>query len=401
MSTSATLFGTIPAIIGGPEEVIEGTDIGEWVFGTESDDVISALAGDDFIQAFDGNDTVDAGDGNDTVLGGLGDDIIEGGIGDDAVRGDEGADTFLFDPSREEGDDTVVDFDAEEGDAIELSAAGLVNSGLDPSDLSGAALDESEEFSIGSNEDGDVVIDHLGGSITLNGVEFSEDLSFAGLEDAGLLTISGLIEGTDGPDQLTGTDGDDVINALGGDDVIQPLSGDDTIITGEGRDQIELDPSNENEGNDVITDFSAPSALDPTVGDFLSLQSAQMLEADPDLAAADGDATTLSLDDLDASENWTFSSSEDGNLLLTHPGGTVEFSNAAFADQQFANLGGLILVDGEEFNEPIAVEPPDGGDGGEGGGEGGGDEIVDGGDEVVVEPEEVPDAGIMEMDAVA
>lgn len=399
MSVSTTLFGTTPAIIGGPEDTIEGTESGEWVFGTENDDVISALAGDDFIQGFDGNDTIDAGDGNDTVIGGLGDDAIEGGIGDDVVRGDEGADTFLFDPSREEGDDTIVDLDAEEGDAIELSAAGLVKSGFDSSDLSGAALDESDQFNLVANEDGDVAIEHPGGTITLNGVEFSEDLSFAGLEETGLLTISGLIEGTEGPDELTGTDGDDVINALGGDDTVIPLAGDDLLTLGGGRDEVQLDPSNPNEGNDVITDFSVPNPFDPSSGDFIGFQSEQVLAADPELPAADGDATTLSLADFDASENWTFGSSEDGNLLLTHPGGTVEFTNGVFNDQMFADLGSVIRVDGEAFDEPIAVEPPDGGEGGEEIVDGGGEEPVDG--EEAADDPEAPADGMMEMDAVA
>lgn len=361
MSVSTNLLGTIPAVIGRPGDVIEGTEIGEWIFGTEGDDVISALAGDDFVPGSEGNDTIDGGDGNDALLGGNGDDSIEGGIGNDVVRGDAGADRFVFDPSRDEGADSIVDFSLEDGDSIGLSATGLVATGID--DLSGAGLDASEDYNLVANEDGDVVVEHPGGTITLNGVAFSEELSFSALEEAGLLGVEGLIEGTDVGEQLTGSDGGDVINALGGDDTITGLSGDDIISTGTGRDQIELDPSNENEGNDVITDFSAPSPLDPTVGDFLSFRSAQVLAADPDLAAADGDASSLSLDDFDTSENWSFTESDDGNLLLSHPGGTIEFTNATFADQQFADLGSVILVDGEEFNEPIPVEPPDVGDG--------------------------------------
>ena len=155
-----------------------------------------------------------------------------------------------------------------------------------------------------------------------------------------------------------GTEGDDVVDALAGDDTITPLSGDDVITTGEGRDQINLDPSNPDEGDDAVTDFSAPSVLNPTEGDFVNFALADLLEADPDLPAADGDASSLSLGDFDASANWTLGSSEGGNLLFTYPGGSVEFTNVASSGQQFANLGTVIRVDGEEFDAPIPVESP-------------------------------------------
>lgn len=381
MSVTTSLLGTIPGVVGGPEDTIEGTDTGEWIFGTDADDVIDALGGDDFVQALAGNDDIDAGDGNDTILAGEGDDTVEGGIGNDVLRGDAGADTFLFDPSQGDGTDadSIVDFTPGDGDVIALSAAGLANVGLE--EFSGAALDESAEFNLVEDEEtGDLVIEHPGGTITLNGVPFAEEgqeaPTFAALEAAGLLAIPGLLQGTDSGEELVGTEGDDVVDALGGDDTITGLSGDDIIATGAGRDTVNLDPSNPDEGDDVITDFSAPSDLDATAGDFINFALEDLLEADPDLPAADGDASSLSLDDFDASENWTLGSSEDGNLLVTHPGGSVEFTNAVFTDQMFADLGAVIKVDGEEFDQPI---PVDGGDDGTGGGEvAGGDETVDG-----------------------
>jgi Ca2+-binding RTX toxin-like protein len=377
VSVSTNLLGSIPAVIGGSEDIIEGTDTGETILGTDADDVINALGGDDFVQALAGNDQIDAGDGNDTVLGGDGDDTVEGGAGDDVVRGDAGADTFLFDPSQQ-GADTVVDFSQEDGDVIALSAAGLANVGLE--EFSGAALDESDAFDIVANDDGDVEIQHPGGTITLNGVPFAaegqEAPTFAALEAAGLLEIQGLVQGTDAGEQLTGTDGDDVINALGGDDTITALSGDDIISTGEGRDTVNIDPSNANEGADTITDFSAPNELDPSVGDSINFELAKLLEADSELPAADGDAGSLSLADFDASANWTLGASEAGDVLFTHPGGSVEFSNIAFGNQQFADLGAVIKVDGAEIPaDGIAVEPPANGEE-----LASGDQAADGGD---------------------
>ena len=388
MSVTTTLFGTIPAVIGRPGAVIEGTEDGEWIFGTAADDAIVAGGGDDFVQAIAGTNTISAGDGNDTVLGGDGGDTIEGGSGDDVMSGGGGADTFLFDPSRAEGDDVIVDFTPEDGDALALSAAGLSRVGID--EFSGAALDASEDFDIVEDaETGDQVIEHPGGTITLFGVPFpeegQEEPTFAGLEAAGLLTTSGLIQGTTNEgEELTGTDGDDVIIAGGGDDTVTPGSGNDIITLGSGRDTVNIDPSNPNEGNDVITDFSAPSALDPTSGDVINFALDDVLAADPDLPAADGDASSLSLADFDASANWGVGASEGGNLLLAHPNGSVELGNVAFANQTFASLSSMITIDGEEVSEPIPVDDDvaDGDDGVDDGVDDG-DDVADGDDGVV------------------
>jgi Ca2+-binding RTX toxin-like protein len=363
VSVITNLLGSIPAVIGGAEDTIEGTDASEVVLGTDNDDVIHGLGGDDFIQGLAGSDQIDAGDGNDTVLGGEGDDTIDGGAGDDVLRGDAGADTFLFDVSQE-GADTIVD--PEPDDVLAFSAQGLLAAGL--TDFSGAALDEAEGFAIVANDDGDTEIQTPGGTITLNGIALPEGLTFAQLESDGNLVLPELIQGTDEGEDLTGTDGDDAINALGGDDTISGLSGDDVIVTGAGRDDVNIDPSNPDEGADTITDFTAPSAADPTAGDFLAFQLADILAADPDLPAADGTDTSLSLADFDASENWTLGAADDGNLLFTHPGGSVEFSDIAFNGQQFANLGTVIKVDGAEIPaEGVPVEPPSDGEASGGG----------------------------------
>ena len=385
MSVTTNLLGTIPAVIGGPEGTVQGTDTGEWIIGTDADNVIAALGGDDFVQALAGNDQIDAGDGNDAVLAGEGDDSVEGGTGDDAMRGDAGADRFLFDPSRAEGADSIVDLTATDLDVIALSAAGLAAVGLQ--EFSGAALDASDLFNlVGDAETGDLVIQHPGGTITLNGVPFAQEgqppPTFAGLEAAGLLVVPGVIQGTDAGEALPGTDDADVIVALGGDDTITPLSGDDSVATGAGRDTVNLDPSNPNEGADVLTDFTAPSSLDPTVGDSLNFALADLLEADPGLPAADGDATSLSLADFDASANWTLGASEVGTLLFTHPNGSAELANAAFSGQTFAGLGAVIKVDGAEFTQPIPVGAA-GGEGAAGGDDvAGGEDTVDGEAEV-------------------
>ena len=127
-------------------------------------------------------------------------------------------------------------------------------------------MDASEDFSITTDEEtGDLVIEHPGGTITLNGVtvpEGEEPPTFAELEEEGSLVFRNFSQGTDGADDLEGTEGDDTIDAVAGDDTITPLSGNDSITTGAGSDTVNIDPSNPDEGDDVITDFTGASDLD-------------------------------------------------------------------------------------------------------------------------------------------
>ena len=235
MSVTTNLLGTTPGVIGRPGERVEGTDSGDWIIGTDDDDVIAALGGDDFVQVFAGADEINAGDGNDTVLGGEGDETIDGGTGDDVMRGDAGADTFVCDPSREEGADVIVDFTPEDGDVVAASVVGLANVGLD--EFSGAALDESEAFNIVEDaETGDLVIEHPGGTFTLNGVPFAEEgqepPTFAELESAGLLTFAGL-DGDDDADGDDAADGDDGTDGGDGTDGDDDAAGDEDSADGE------------------------------------------------------------------------------------------------------------------------------------------------------------------------
>ena len=70
----------------------------------------------------DGSDTVNAvtgSSGNDFINGSADDDILSGGLGNDTLSGGTGADTFLW-RSGETGDNVITDFNASEGDSIDL-----------------------------------------------------------------------------------------------------------------------------------------------------------------------------------------------------------------------------------------------------------------------------------------
>ncbi|RBP61564.1 immunoglobulin-like domain-containing protein, partial [Brenneria salicis] len=67
-----------------------------------------------------GNDELHGGSGNDQLFGGQGNDILLGGKGDNILTGGSGADTFKW-QSGDTGHDVIKDFNASEGDRIDLS----------------------------------------------------------------------------------------------------------------------------------------------------------------------------------------------------------------------------------------------------------------------------------------
>ena len=95
------------------------------MLGLEGDDVVTGGSGNDFLFGYDfGGSYFRDDSGKDTLIGGAGDDLLDGGLGDDEMTGGAGADTFQFlDPalvSYNIGIDVVHDFDASEGDMIQI-----------------------------------------------------------------------------------------------------------------------------------------------------------------------------------------------------------------------------------------------------------------------------------------
>lgn len=80
-------------IIGGPgDDHLEGEDGNDVLVGNGGNDLLEAGSGDDLIIAGDGNDEIEAGSGNDIVYCGEGDDVVNAGSGDDVVYCGPGVD---------------------------------------------------------------------------------------------------------------------------------------------------------------------------------------------------------------------------------------------------------------------------------------------------------------------
>jgi hypothetical protein len=100
------------------ENVIYGGPRDEAMDGTEGPDVIYGRGGNDVLRGLGGDDVLRGGKGDDRIEGGDGGDWLSGDRGDDTLTGGRGAD--VFHSSAQAGLDLVVDFNAAEGDRIEL-----------------------------------------------------------------------------------------------------------------------------------------------------------------------------------------------------------------------------------------------------------------------------------------
>ncbi|MEO8114101.1 MAG: pre-peptidase C-terminal domain-containing protein, partial [Phenylobacterium sp.] len=99
----------------------------DWVVGGKDNDALFGDAGNDIVYGNIGADTCDGGNGADLIRGGQDNDLLTGGAGDDWLSGDRGADTItggtgadIFHTFGVAGADVVTDFNAAEGDRVQL-----------------------------------------------------------------------------------------------------------------------------------------------------------------------------------------------------------------------------------------------------------------------------------------
>jgi Ca2+-binding RTX toxin-like protein len=173
---------------------MSGTSGNDTIKGRGGNDEINGGAGDDKLRGGRGDDTIQGGDGNDTIKGGRGDDQLKGGSGDDTLTGGKGNDTFQFNPANaNEGADTIKDFEVGK-DSIELNLKDIAASTPDGGDgFQVSDLDApGSGWSLSANSNGDVQVNHPGGTITLEGVKLDAVVemgitNFQGLVEAGVV----------------------------------------------------------------------------------------------------------------------------------------------------------------------------------------------------------------------
>jgi ELWxxDGT repeat protein len=122
-----------------------GNALANRLYGSSAANRLSGEAGDDDIRGANGNDTLIGGEGADSLSGQLADDLLIGGAGNDCLSGGGGADRFRFADPSGGGVDLILDFNAAEGDRIELDAAGF--QALDTGPLAASAFANGSGFS--------------------------------------------------------------------------------------------------------------------------------------------------------------------------------------------------------------------------------------------------------------
>lgn len=92
-------------------DIIAGGSGRDRLFGEGDQDDMSGGAGNDLLRGGHADDTLAGNGGDDTLGGGGGRDRLTGGKGDDTLTGGGARDVFVFDGLRDQGDDTVTDFE--------------------------------------------------------------------------------------------------------------------------------------------------------------------------------------------------------------------------------------------------------------------------------------------------
>jgi len=127
----------------GGKDALDGLGGNDWLYGNDGQDVIFGGAGNDYLSGGEdddtlygddkyatypsglpGNDTLVGGGGNDHLEGEQGNDVLRGGSGVDLMWGGTGGDIFDFDyvsDSPANARDWVMDFSKADGDKLDLS----------------------------------------------------------------------------------------------------------------------------------------------------------------------------------------------------------------------------------------------------------------------------------------
>ena len=115
---------------GGGDDVIAGGTGDDTLKGETGDDMLAGGSGDDTLEGGSGEDVLTGGDDDDILSGGDGNDELTGGTGTDQLIGGGGADRFVFgdvDDSPAQAPDLVFDFNAVQGDQIDVSGIDAIS----------------------------------------------------------------------------------------------------------------------------------------------------------------------------------------------------------------------------------------------------------------------------------
>ncbi|MFP3851783.1 M10 family metallopeptidase C-terminal domain-containing protein [Pseudomonas sp. W5-01] len=258
------------------QRLIAGSDSGDSVVGTSA-----------------GAETLMGYEGRDTLTGLAGDDRLVGGGGGDTLTGGTGADEFVFSSVSDSirtstgsahtaGRDLVTDFNAAEGDLVDLSSLGFSGLGNGFNGtlkvvVNGAGTQtalKSLEADADGNQFEILFSGNLRADLNRDTVDFGNTsgpkiVNTMTRDNMDVLGTGGndVLAGGVGDDQMVGFQGNDIINGGAGNDVMAGGMGKDTLTGGSGLDDFvyyrmtdsyrTADASH----SDLITDFESGDRL--------------------------------------------------------------------------------------------------------------------------------------------
>jgi VCBS repeat-containing protein len=283
---------------------------GHDIVGTANDDVIQGTDQLENIYGMAGNDTIDAGAGNDYIEGGDGNDTIDGGTGYDLMVGGNGNDTFVVDNIN----DRVLENYDEGWDVVQSSVS----------------------YTLGSNIE--VLI--LTGTDNINGAGNGLTNYISGNDGENILSGGGA-----GDDQIQGGAGNDTLQGGTGNDALNGGTGADSMAGGAGNDSYFVDDigdqvsENLNDGTDLVY-----STITYTLGD--NVESLVLLApADPSIGQ-DINGTGNELDNrIDGNSGNNILSGLDGNDAFFGWGGTDTLIGGAGDDTYYVGNGSDVIIE--------------------------------------------------------
>ncbi|MEM6616959.1 MAG: calcium-binding protein [Pseudomonadota bacterium] len=184
------------------DDVLSGGNGGDDLRGGAGKDLLLGGKGADVLRGGRDSDILEGGNGADILRGGKGMDTLEGGAGDDILIGGKDADAYLFDPSKNIGDDLIRGFTIGE-DVVVLKAQDVIDATpeiqalhidaetlltLDAKTIDGA-LTGAAGWNIASAPGGDLVVEHPGGTIEFDGIS-SDGITFEALIELGAVELA-------------------------------------------------------------------------------------------------------------------------------------------------------------------------------------------------------------------
>ena len=229
---------------------------GDWIFGGNGDDRLFGRKGNDMLFGGDGDDVINGGSGRDVMVGGIGRDTMKGGADNDALYGGAGQDLMYG----QDGNDSL---DGGDDDDIIYGGAGrdIIRGGDGDDWLFGGQGQgdwlvggEGDDRLYGGDGYADVLIGGAGADVLNGGAGFFDVASYAWGASEGVIINLNTGENSGGDAEgdiiqnievIEGTDFDDVITGsvitygFGGDDVLTSADFGGLLYGGEGNDTLQ------------------------------------------------------------------------------------------------------------------------------------------------------------------